>query len=262
MDCEEISNFSCSSDILAVIPSTFNRPSQTDKAIWKLKVLSYLGQSEFCYSRMKVKQFLLWRCRGRAKGLVAGLQSPLQGGTGWRLFPIESLLHWSQGQTPRQEIWADLHVYPQAWGFQLPAKTAVSESSKTLQSANIEETFPSKEGQNQWPISLWSCQKCDQDWHGGKTLPPLKWHCWHLNLMALFSLNVNCVAAAKESLSKESSFIDLRENLIWEICHQHSPLPQTPTSQRKLSDHSQTVSTSMGVISVDFVMSFLSPSTC
>lgn len=109
----------------------------------------------------------------------------------------------------------------------------------------FEETLQSKEGQKQWFLSLlvwpevWQQGEMAQDWHIGKFFPlTLNWHCSHLNLMAFFSLNASCMAVAKKSLLEKSSFIDLRENLIWQICHQHFRLPQlSEEPERPFTDY-------------------------
>lgn len=59
------------------------------------------------------------------------------------------------------------------WGCQLPAQDC--SSVREQQNSHISQhwrDFPSKEGHKEWHTSLWACQKCDQDWHGGKGLPP------------------------------------------------------------------------------------------
>lgn len=133
----------------------------------------------------------------------------------------------------------------------------LQESSKTLPSANTEETFPCRETQSMAPLTL-SLPEMSSGLTWRQVIPPnIKMTLLTSKPDGSFLSHASCVAAAKESLSKESSFIDLIGNIIWEICHQHSPLPQT-SNKKKMSDHSQTVSTSMGLISVDFTMSFLS----
>lgn len=99
----------------------------------------------------------------------------------------------------------------------------------------------------------WEKGKPIQDWQAGKSFPlAFNWLYWQLNLMAPFSFDASCVAAAKKSPLGESSFIDFKESLTWQSCHQHFPLPQLHKNKRNLSSHSEIISTSLGVISAVF----------
>lgn len=108
----------------------------------------------------------------------------------------------------------------------------LQDSSKTLPSANTEETFPSKEGHNQWPLSLWACQKCHQDWHEGKSFPlTLKWHCWHLNLMALFSPMPTMWQQPRNHFQRKVVLLIWEETLFERFATNILPCHRHPTSR-------------------------------